>query len=186
MGIVELSMIGVGLAMDAFAVAVGKGLSLKKMQWKIAIIVGVYFGVFQALMPLGGYISGRVMGEVITSFSGIITFGLLCFVGGKMIREAFENEANEEVSNLGFWSMIVLAIATSIDAFAVGITFAFYELNIWLAIFLIGMITFLLSMVGVKIGNVFGDRYEKGAQIFGGIILIVIGIKALLEQIGIF
>lgn len=178
MGIIELSMIGIGLAMDAFAVAVGKGLSLKRMQWKVAIIVGVYFGFFQALMPFLGYVSGKFVGNIITRFSGFITFGLLCFVGGSMIKEAFNIEENED-NNFDFCSMIILAIATSIDAFAVGITFSFYELNIILAIFLIGIITFLLSICGVKIGNLFGNKYEKSAQIFGGIILILIGIKAL-------
>lgn len=186
MGIVELSMIGVGLAMDAFAVAVGKGLSLKKMQWKVAVIIGLYFGTFQALMPLCGYISGRFIGGIINSFSGFITFGLLCFVGGNMIKEAISLEKEERTSGIEFWTMIILAIATSIDAFAVGITFAFYEVNIFGAMLIIGIITFFLSMIGVKIGNMFGDKYEKSAQIFGGMILIAIGIKSLLEQIGIF
>lgn len=186
MGIVELSMIGVGLAMDAFAVAVGKGLSLKKMQWKIAVIIGLYFGIFQALMPLGGYISGKFIGGIINSFSGFITFGLLCFVGGNMIKEALSFEKEERASGIGFWTMIILAIATSIDAFAVGITFAFYDVNIFWAMLIIGIITFFLSMIGVKIGNMFGDKYEKSAQIFGGMILIAIGIKSFLEQIGIF
>ena len=185
MGLVEISMIGVGLAMDAFAVAVGKGLSLKKMQWKIAIIIGLYFGVFQAIMPLGGYLSGKVVGNIINRFSGFITFGLLCFIGVKMIKETFWSEGKEN-NNINFNSMIILAIATSIDAFAVGITFAFYDINILIAILIIGIITFCLCLIGVKLGNVFGYRYEKGAQILGGIILIVIGIKALLERTGIF
>lgn len=185
MGIIELSMIGVGLAMDAFAVAVGKGLSLKRMQWKSAIIVGLYFGFFQALMPFCGYVSGKLIGNIITSFSGFITFGLLCFVGGSMIKEAFDIEEKED-NNFNFWSMLILSIATSIDAFAVGITFSFYDVNIILAIFLIGIITFLLSVYAVKIGNLFGNKYEKSAQISGGIILIFIGVKALFEQIGIF
>lgn len=185
MGVVELSMIGIGLAMDAFAVAVGKGLSLKRMQWKFALVVGIYFGIFQALMPFLGYFSGKIIGNIITSFSGFVTFGLLCFVGINMIKEAFDIEEKED-NTLSFGSMLILSIATSIDAFAVGITFSFYEINIILAILLIGNITFLLSAIGVKIGNKFGNKYEKGAQIFGGMILLIIALKALIEQIGIF
>lgn len=180
MNIVELFMIGVGLAMDAFAVAIGKGLSLKEMKWKIAVIIGMYFGFFQAIMPLGGYLSGKVIGNIITSFSGIITFLLLGFVGGNMIKEAFNNGKKDDAKSTNFLSMLILAVATSIDAFAVGITFAFYNINILFAMIIIGCITFIMSMLGVKIGNAFGNKYEKTAQILGGVILISIGIKSLI------
>lgn len=185
MGIIELTMLGFGLGMDAFAASVGKGLLLRKMEWKVAIVVGIYFGIFQALMPFLGYISGRSFGTIITSFSGWVTFFLLSFIGINMIRESLKNESKEDTCDLEVLPMILLSIATSIDAFAVGITFAFFEVNIMFAIFIIGTITFILSTMGVKIGNMFGSKYEKSAQILGGTILIVIGIKALLQQLGI-
>ena len=186
MGIIELMMLGSGLGMDAFAASVGKGLLLKKMNWKSAIIVGMYFGIFQALMPFLGYISGKSLGQIITNFSGWVTFFLLSFIGINMIRETFKKEEKDDTCDLRFIPMLMLSIATSIDAFAVGITFAFFEVNIMFAIFIIGIITFALSALGVKIGNVFGTKYEKSAQILGGMILIAIGIKALLQQLGIF
>ena len=172
-------MIGLGLAADAFAVAVGKGLSLKRMDWKIALIVGLYFGIFQTIMPLGGFFLGKSLGGFIGRFGGIITFCLLIIIGINMMKEAFDDKEDTEGDILNFISMLMLSIATSIDAFALGITFSFFEVNIWLAIFLIGIITFFISALGVKVGNVFGSKYEKSAQILGGLILIFIGIKSL-------
>ncbi len=186
MGLLELSMIGFGLSMDAFAVAVSRGLILKKMQWKIAIIIGTYFGLFQAIMPLLGYISGIKFGELISKYSGLITFVLLLLIGMNMIKESFSNKDKKMDNNIGFIYMISLALATSIDAFAIGITFSFLKINILEAIFIIGIITFIVSIFGVKIGNEFGNKYEKSAQIIGGMILIVIGLKSLLKFIGIF
>ena len=142
MGIIELSMLGLGLGMDAFAVAVSKGLSLKTMKWKIALVVGMYFGIFQALMPFLGYISGMKFGSFISNYSGIITFCLLLFIGINMIRETFNDESNNMDDGIKFFPMLLLSIATSIDAFAVGITFSFFEVNIFLAMFIIGIITF--------------------------------------------
>ncbi len=185
MSIFELFMLGLGLGADAFAVAVGKGLSLKEMKWKFALITGLYFGIFQAIMPFLGYLSGIKFGGFISKYSGLVTFLLLLIIGINMIREVFKEE-NVDNSSFSFLTMIFLAIATSIDAYAVGITFSFIDINIYLAMSIIGIITFILSFVGVKIGNTFGVKYGKCAQLFGGIILILIGIKSLFEQIGIF
>lgn len=178
MGVFGLSMIGIGVAMDAFAVAIGKGLTMQEKNLKNAVVVATYFGVFQSIMPTLGFLSGVGLGNIVNKFNGLITFVLLVLVGGNMIKEAFEPK--EELNdNLSFCSMILLAIATSIDAFAVGITFVFIETNITLAIALMGIITFVLSFIGVKLGNMFSDRFEKRAKILGGIILISIGIKSL-------
>ena len=157
MGFVELLLLSVGLGMDAFAVSVCKGISMKKMNWKKACIIGLYFGGFQALMPVLGY----------------------------LIKDAFSKECDSFDDDVSFKAMIVLAIATSIDALAVGITFAFLKVNLILAISMIGVITFILAIVGTKVGNRFGDKYEKKAELVGGVILILLGIKILLEHIGI-
>lgn len=184
MGLLELVLIAVGLAMDAFAVSVCKGLSMSKMEWKKAVIIGLYFGGFQALMPLIGYVLGVGFEDKIKSIDHWIAFVLLVFIGMNMIKEAFEikEESNDKID---FKTMIILAIATSIDALAVGVTFAFLNVNIMLAISLIGIITFIISMIGVKIGNVFGDKYETKAELAGGFILIFLGAKILLEHLGI-
>lgn len=184
MGVLELILIAVGLAMDAFAVSVCKGLSMSKMEWKKAVIIGLYFGGFQALMPLIGYVLGVGFEDKIKSLDHWIAFVLLVFIGMNMIKEAFEikEESNDKID---FKTMIILAIATSIDALAVGVTFAFLNVNIMLAISLIGIITFIISMIGVKIGNVFGDKYETKAELAGGFILIFLGAKILLEHLGI-
>lgn len=185
MGLIEVFLIGVGLAMDAFAVSVCKGLSMKKMKWKNAIIVGIYFGGFQALMPVIGYILGIGFEEKIKSFDHWVAFILLLFIGINMIRESFKENDREADEKIDFKTMIILAIATSIDALAVGITFAFLDVNIFLAITIIGIVTFIISILGVKIGNIFGDKYEAKAEIAGGVILILIGLKILLEHTGI-
>ncbi|HIT71348.1 MAG TPA: manganese efflux pump [Candidatus Scatovivens faecipullorum] len=184
MGLLELVLIAVGLAMDAFAVSVCKGLSMSKMEWKKAVIIGLYFGGFQALMPLIGYVLGVGFEDKIKSLDHWIAFILLVFIGMNMIKEAFETK-EESNDKIDFKTMIILSIATSIDALAVGVTFAFLNVNIMLAISLIGIITFIISMIGVKIGNVFGDKYETKAELAGGFILIFLGVKILLEHLGI-
>lgn len=185
MSFVELILISIGLAMDAFAVSICKGISLKSMNWKKAGIIGLYFGGFQALMPLIGYLLGTGFESIVTSIDYIIAFVLLVFLGVNMIKEAYSDEEEKTDDDVGFKTMIVLAIATSIDALAVGVTFAFLKVNILIAISLIGIITFIMSIFGAKIGNKFGDKYEKKAMIMGGIILILLGTKILLEHMGI-
>ena len=186
MGIVEIILIAVGLAMDAFAVSVCKGLSMKKMDWKKAIIIGLYFGIFQGGMPLIGYMLGIGFEESIKFIDHWIAFILLSFIGINMIKEALSKDEDNEVDDkVDFKTMIILAIATSIDALAVGITFAFLDVNIWFAAICIAVITFAISCIGVKLGNVFGNKYESKAEIIGGITLILIGLKILLEHLGI-
>ncbi len=185
MGVIEIFFLGVGLAMDAFAVSICKGLSMKKMEWKKAIIIALYFGIFQALMPVIGYLLGVGFEEKIKIIDHWIAFGLLLMIGINMIKDAFDNKQNEENDSVDFKSMIVLAIATSIDALAVGVTFAFLRVNIIFSVIVIGVVTFIISMCGVKIGNVFGDKYESKAEITGGVILILLGLKILLEHLGI-
>jgi putative Mn2+ efflux pump MntP len=185
MGIIEIIAISIGLAMDAFAVSICKGLSMKKMNYKNAVIIGLYFGTFQALMPVIGYFLGKGFEHIITEIDHWIAFILLAVIGINMIREIFKKDDDERNDKIDFKTMIILAIATSIDALAVGITFAFLKVDLILSISLIGLITFILSLIGVKIGNVFGDKYEKKAQIFGGIILILLGLKILLEHLNV-
>lgn len=195
MNILELFLIAVGLSMDAFAVSVCKGLGMQKCTWKKAGLVGLWFGAFQAGMPLIGYFLGVQFKDVITSIDHWIAFVLLGIIGINMIREAFgeeeceactlkEEECREEP--LDAKTMFPLAVATSIDALAVGITFAFLKVQIVPAVSFIGVITLCLSMAGVRIGNVFGSRYSKRAEIAGGLILILLGAKILLEHLGIF
>lgn len=185
MGLIEIILIGIGLAMDAFAVSVCKGLSMKKMNWKNAIIIAMYFGVLQALMPAIGYFLGSTFEEIVTSIDHWIVFILLLAIGGNMIKESFNHEEEKKNDKVDFKTMIILAIATSIDALAIGITFAFFDINILEAIFMIGIVTFLLSLVGVKIGNKFGNKYQNKAEFLGGLILILLGLKILLEHLGI-
>lgn len=186
MGIVEILLIGIGLAMDAFAVSVCKGLSMKKMDWKKAIIIALYFGIFQAIMPTIGFLLGSVFESFITNIDHWIAFILLALIGANMIKNSFDNEEEKRNNKIDFKSMLILAIATSIDALAVGITFAFFDVNLLLAVSIIGIITFALSILGVKIGNRFGDRFQNKADFTGGVILILIGLKILLEHLGIF
>ena len=183
MGLVELIILSVGLAMDAFAVSICKGLAMKKMKWKNAIIIGLYFGIFQAIMPLIGYLLGVRFQSAITSIDHWVAFVLLVGIGANMIREAMSKEKEKASDSIKVKDMLILAIATSIDALAIGITFAFLEVNITLAVSLIGIITFIISVIGVKIGNIFGDKYEKKAELAGGIILIGLGIKILIEHL---
>ena len=170
MGFWELFILAVGLSMDAFAVSVCKGLSLGKIKAKHMCLAGIWFGGFQALMPLVGYFLGSFFADVITKYSHWIAFALLAFLGAKMIKESFESEELDD--NMGWKTMLVLAVATSIDASAVGVTFAFLDVNILFAVILIGVTTFAFSAAGVKIGSVFGEKYKSKAEIAGGIILI--------------
>ncbi len=185
MSLAEVFFIGIGLAMDAFAVSICKGLSMKKMIWKNAIIIAIYFGLFQALMPVIGYFLGTTFESFVTSIDHWIAFILLSLIGGNMIKESFDSEDEKKNDNIDFKTMIVLAIATSIDALAVGITFAFFNVNVMLSAFIIGIVTFVISLLGVKIGNKFGDKYQNKAEFTGGLILIVLGLKILLEHLNI-
>lgn len=188
---IEILLIGIGLSMDAFAVSVCKGLGMSKLNEKQAVVIGLYFGGFQALMPFIGHMLGIQFEKYITSIDHWIAFILLAFIGGKMVYEAIIDDGKDEqiekdqVLNQG--EMLLLSVATSIDALAVGITFAFAykNLNIYEAVAIIGITTFALSIVGVVVGNFFGSKYKKKAEITGGIILIVMGAKILLEHLGI-
>ena len=184
MGLIELFLIAVGLSMDAFAVSVCKGLAMPKCTFKKAAIVGLWFGGFQALMPAIGYILGAQFQETIASIDHWIAFVLLALIGGNMIHEALDNDEEEADASLDVKTMFLLAVATSIDALAIGITFAFLKVNIIPAVCFIGIVTFIISFAGVKIGNVFGTRYKNKAEIVGGIILILLGLKILLEHLG--
>ena len=184
MGLIELFLIAVGLSMDAFAVSVCKGLAMPKCTFKKAAIVGLWFGGFQALMSAIGYILGAQFQEAIASIDHWIAFVLLALIGGNMIREALGDDEEEADASLDVKTMFLLAVATSIDALAIGITFAFLKVNIIPAVCFIGSVTFIISFAGVKIGNVFGARYKNKAEIVGGVILILLGLKILLEHLG--
>lgn len=188
MGIAELFLIAVGLSMDAFAVSVCKGLNMPRLNMRHGLIIGVFFGGFQALMPLAGYFLGVGFQKYIADIDHWIAFCLLAFIGGQMVMEAFREEEQKEedgsVLNLG--QLFLLAIATSIDALIVGITFALLPgTNIWTSVSIIGCTTFVFSVTGVGIGFRFGSRYEKKAQVAGGVLLILLGLKILLEHLGI-
>ena len=185
MGITELLLIAVGLSMDAFAVSVCKGLSTGWLKPRHYLAVGLWFGGFQALMPAIGYILGSSFEKYITRYDHWIAFILLVFIGGNMLKEGLSKEEESVNSSFRPSAMAVLAVATSIDALAVGITFALLpDVNIAAAVLFIGIITFVLSCIGLKIGNVFGLKYKSKAEIAGGIILILIGLKILLEHLG--
>ena len=184
MSLVDLFLIAVGLSMDAFAVAICKGLSVKKVSLKHGIIVGLYFGGFQAVMPLIGYFLGRQFSTYIESVDHWIAFVLLSLIGGNMIKESF-GKAEECNCSFSPRAMIPMAIATSIDALAVGVTFAFLNVTIVPAVTFIGVITFSLSAVGVYIGHLFGAKFKSKAELLGGIVLILMGFRILLEHLGI-
>lgn len=186
MGLAELFILAVGLSMDAFAVAICKGLSLRTLRKRDMVMVGAYFGAFQALMPLLGYVLGSVFSDLIVSVDHWIAFILLGIIGGNMIREGLSREEENCDPSLRVQDMLLLALATSIDALAVGVTFAFLQVSIVPAVLLIGTVTFMLSAVGVKIGSVFGARYKAWAELFGGAVLILMGLKILLEHLGVF
>ncbi len=188
MGFAELFLLAIGLSMDAFAVSICKGLSMKKATLKAGAVCGVWFGGFQALMPLAGFFLGAMFAGKIEAFDHWIAFGLLAIIGINMLKEAFGkcSDCENHDADLSVKTMFVMAVATSIDAMAVGISLAMAgNVNIWYAITLIGVITFVMSAIGVKIGNVFGSRFEKKAQIAGGVILILLGAKILLEHLGV-
>lgn len=184
MGIIELTLLSVGLAMDAFSVSVCQGLSMKKLSVRNALIIALFFGAFQGVMPLMGYFLGSRFAAYINSVSHWIAFGLLGVIGGKMIWEVFhadEESGEKSEYRLALGALIILAVATSIDALAVGIVFAAADVNLILSVMMIALITFFISFAGVVIGNKFGSRFEKKAEIAGGIILILIGVKMLLN-----
>lgn len=185
MSLFTLFIIAVGLSMDAFAVSICKGLALPKITFKNAVIVGLWFGGFQALMPFIGYLLGSQFKQYITAIDHWIAFILLGIIGISMIKEALSKENDCENASLDFKTMLLLAVATSIDALAAGITFAFLRVSIIPAVCFIGVITLCLSTAGVKIGNVFGTRYKSKAELAGGIILILMGIKILLEHLNV-
>lgn len=187
MGLLELFILAVALSMDAFAVSICKGLSVKKLQPRHCLTCGIYFGGFQALMPLIGWFLGIQFEHLITSMDHWIAFVLLAVIGGNMVKEALSGDQDEDCecpnSAFDFKTMLPLAIATSIDALAVGVTLAFLNVNIVPAVSFIGVVTFVCSAVGVKIGNVFGTRYKSKAELFGGLVLIAIGLKILIEHL---
>ena len=209
MDIITLLGIAVALSMDAFSVSICKGLATKTFSLKTALLCGLWFGGFQALMPVIGYILGAQFEHFITNIDHWIAFGLLLIIGVNMIREAFEEETTSQRDNktasrvapscdsinepmvkeqcscgcTGFKTMLGLAVATSIDALAVGVTFAFLKVNVWFSVMVIGITTFIFSFAGVKIGNIFGSRYSKAAEITGGVILILLGVKILVEHL---
>ena len=184
MSLTELFIIAVGLSMDAFAVAVCKGLAMPRMSWKGALIVGLYFGGFQAAMPLLGYFLGSKFSMAIRAYDHWVAFLLLVLIGAGMVKESFEKDESCANASLDVRGMVLLAVATSIDALAGGVTFAFLNVDIVPAVSFIGAVTFTLSMVGVKVGNAFGCKYKSRAELAGGAILILMGLKILLEHLG--
>ena len=186
MSIAELLLIAIGLSMDAFAVSVTYGLSVQESKLKYALIAGIYFGGFQAAMPLAGYYAGSRFSDMIVSIDHWVVFALLAFIGTKMLLGSFKKRSEEpETASHGPGAMLPLAIATSIDALAVGISFAFLRVDIVPAVSIIGIITFALSLLGFRIGSLFGAKYRSKAEFAGGLVLILIGLKILLEHTGI-
>ena len=188
MGFAELFLLAVGLSMDAFSVSVCKGLGMRRVNWRVTLVLALAFGGFQAGMPVVGWALGSQFLWLIEPIDHWIAFGLLAFIGGNMIREAVAGEDEDEQDDadaLSLREVLMLAVATSIDALTVGIAFASLSVNIWLSVSLIGVTTFLLSIVGVLVGNQFGMRYQRPSQVAGGVILILIGTKVLLEHLGI-
>ncbi len=183
MGYIQLFLISIGLAMDAFAVSICKGLSIKNIDRKMSIIVGLYFGLFQAIMPLIGFLFGGWFKYFVINISHWIVFSLLVIIGMNMIFETINPNKDNLNNKVDFKSMFLPALATSIDALAVGVTFAFLDVNLLLAISMIGIVAFILTVIGVYIGSSVGSKYENKAKILGGIILIIIGFKTLLEHL---
>lgn len=185
MGLLELFILAVGLSMDAFAVSVCKGLSLGKIRFKHMATAGLWFGGFQALMPTIGFLLGRSFADMVTKYAHWIAFVLLVLIGANMLKEALSGEEEEPDADasMSAKNMFMLAIATSIDALAVGVTFAFLEVHIVPAVSFIGAVTFVFSAAGIKIGSIFGDKYKTKAEVCGGIILILLGIKILVKAL---
>ncbi len=183
MTLIEILAIAVGVSMDAFAVSICKGLSVRTVRPSHMLKTGLWFGGFQALMPMIGYFVGVHFADVVSSVDHWIAFILLAFIGGNMIKEARSEEEEEPNPDFSFKTMLTMAVATSIDALAVGVSLAFLRVEIWSAILIIGVTTGLFSMAGVKIGNVFGSRYKSSSELVGGIILLLIGVKILVEHL---
>ena len=184
MGLLEIVLIAVGLSMDAFAVSITLGLSVNKTKIIDYLIPGIYFGIFQGLMPLIGFFTGTFFAYRIAEFEHWVVFALLGFIGGKMIKDSFSKKEESTGENpFHPVKMLVLAAATSIDALAVGITFAFFKINIIMAVIIIGLTTFCISSAGVKIGNIFGKKHKNKAEFFGGAVLVLLGIKILIEHL---
>lgn len=183
---IAVLLIAIGLAMDAFAVSICKGLAIKKPDLRSMIIIGLWFGGFQALMPVIGYLLGRSMYDLISDYDHWIAFGLLLLIGVSMIRESFSDEDEEMDADIGLWTMFILAVATSIDALAVGITLAMDSTDLVSSVVIIGVVTFLISIVGVRIGAKVGGAFGRRAELVGGVILIAIGLKIVLEHLGVF
>lgn len=191
MGIVELLMMAVGLAMDAFAASICKGLGMRRVNWRHALVIAAFFGGFQGLMPLVGWLLGVSFAGLIEPIDHWIAFALLVLIGAKMLWDTFHEESEDidcpaDGSKLDLRELLMLAIATSIDALAVGVSLAFLGIDVVPAAIIIGIVTFVLSLIGVAIGSHFGARFERGATIAGGLILIVLGVKILLEHLGVF
>ncbi len=185
MGLFELLALAVGLSMDAFAVSICKGLSMRESNWRGMVVCGTWFGGFQALMPLLGFWLGSLFAAAIQAFDHWVAFLLLAVIGLSMVKDALSDEDECVDGDLGFKTMLTMAVATSIDALAVGISLAMAGgVNIWWAVLLIGCTTFLLSAIGVRIGSAVGARFEKRAQLAGGVILVLLGTKILLEHLG--
>jgi putative Mn2+ efflux pump MntP len=183
MSLLEITLIALGLSMDAFAVSITLGLSVQKPSFRQFLIPGLYFGFFQAIMPLIGYFAGIQFAQKIQNYDHWIAFVLLGLIGGKMIMDSFskvEEKANDNPFKIT--TMLLLAVATSIDALAVGVTFAFFEINIYKAIIIIGLITFCMAIAGVKIGNIFGAKFKSKAELLGGVVLVILGVKMLVEH----
>lgn len=183
MSTLELLIIAVGVSMDAFAVSICKGLSVRKVTGRQMFSAGLWFGGFQALMPLIGYFAGVHFASVVSSVDHWIAFILLGSIGGNMIKEALSGEEEEVNPDFSFRTMLTMAVATSIDALAVGVSLAFLRVDIWSAVLMIGLVTGAFSMAGVRIGNVFGSRYKSPSELAGGIILIAMGVKILIEHL---
>ena len=180
---IEVFLIGIALSMDAFVVSVGKGLAVGKTRLRHALAVGIWFGGFQALMPLIGYLLGSSFSELVSSIDHWIAFGLLFLIGGNMIRESLQGDSDSADESFGFRTMLILAVATSIDALACGVTFAFLDTDIWSAAAIIGTTTFVLSIIGLRTGSYLGERFHKYAGVAGGVVLVCIGLKILIEHL---
>ena len=182
MGIIEVLLIAVGVSMDAFAVSIAKGMSARRVGWRHAILAGSWFGGFQALMPCIGYFLGLGFAAFIGQWDHWVAWLLLTFIGANMVKESFSKDEDEVSGGWGFWHMLTLAVATSIDALAVGVSFAFLEMSIWMPIIIIGITTMMFSIAGVLLGKKVGERFKSKAELVGGLVLIAIGIKILWEH----
>lgn len=182
MGIIEVLLIGVGVSMDAFAVSIAKGMSAHRVGWRHALLAGLWFGGFQALMPCIGYFLGLGFATFIGQWDHWVAWLLLTLIGANMVKESFSKEEGGVSHGFGFWHMFTLAVATSIDALAVGVSFAFLEMSIWIPIIIIGMTTMMFSIAGVLLGKKVGERFRSKAELVGGLVLIAIGIKILWEH----